>query len=65
MEIDHAIDAFLAHLRDHRRASPHTLRAYGQDLSHWAGELSVKGISSVAALSEKLSAAHLRAYIAS
>ncbi|WP_394838788.1 tyrosine recombinase XerC [Pendulispora rubella] len=33
MEIDDALDGFIAHLRDERRASPHTVAAYRRDLS--------------------------------
>lgn len=65
MEMDRAIDAFLAYLRDQKRASAHTLRAYGSDLSQWAGQLAQRqGISELAALSTKLTPAVLRAYAA-
>jgi integrase/recombinase XerC len=35
-DLDVAIDAFLAHLRDQRDASPETVRAYGTDLTRFA-----------------------------
>ncbi|WP_394849258.1 tyrosine recombinase XerC [Pendulispora brunnea] len=33
MDIEDALDGFIAHLRDERRASPHTVAAYRRDLS--------------------------------
>ena len=36
MRLDHAMDAYLNHLRVERALSPHTLAAYGRDLTRWS-----------------------------
>lgn len=47
MTLAEAIDAFLAHLRTARAASPHTLAAYGRDLGKLAAHLESSGADSV------------------
>src|SRR6185503_10237712 len=37
--VKRALDAFLAHLRGEKDASPHTVRAYGRDLLQFAAHL--------------------------
>lgn len=43
-QIDDALDAFLRHLRVERALSEHTLEAYGNDISQWAGYLEKEGL---------------------
>jgi integrase/recombinase XerC len=61
-----AREAFLAWLRDERRASPHTVSAYGHDLASFLGFLTghLGGEASVADFA-KLRASDLRAWLAS
>ena len=64
-DLDVAVDAFLAHLRDQRDASPETLRAYGTDLARfatWAGrEREQKGRTTI----EDVDALMIRSWLAS
>lgn len=63
--MEEAISAFLDYLRIHRRASPHTLRAYEGDLEHWRASLrSRSALTRVGELGERLEAGHLRSYLA-
>lgn len=65
MTLDEAITRFLTYLQVHRRASPHTLRAYRLDLEDWGGSLrSGLGITRIRDLGEKLEATHIRSYLA-
>jgi len=57
---DEAVDCFLANGRVARRLSPHTLEAYGSDLSRLAAHLDADGVRDVAAVD----AAALRAFLA-
>ncbi|MFL5814483.1 MAG: tyrosine recombinase XerC [Bdellovibrionia bacterium] len=66
MRISEALERFLAHLQAARGFSPHSLRAYEIDLTHWTGHLeSVQGIASIEDLSQRLEATDLRSYLAS
>lgn len=58
---DSLLDAFLAHLKRVRRASPHTLRAYAEDLRQFCAWLEERGSFSL----ETLSPTEVRAYVAS
>lgn len=44
-EIDHAVDRFLAHLRDVRGASQMTVKSYGEDLHQFAGWCLTQGVT--------------------
>ncbi len=56
----------MEYMATQRRASPHTLRAYREDLDHWVHHMGDEGgIASLSELESKLEAAHLRAYISS
>ncbi|MDX1931045.1 MAG: tyrosine recombinase XerC [Capsulimonadales bacterium] len=59
-QTDAAIDAFLAHLSGVRGASPHTVRAYAEDLRQF---FAYPELHSVTSLSE-ITTAHLRTYLA-
>lgn len=62
--LDAAVASFLTFLRTQRRASPHTLRAYGLDLEHWTDDLRTKrGISTLEDLGSRLEPRHLRSYL--
>ena len=64
MEIQQAAEQFLSYLRDQKRYSPNTVRAYEVDLMHWVQVLRVKqGIKDVEVLSAKLEPGHLRSYL--
>ena len=64
MEIQQAAEQFLSYLRDQKRYSPNTVRAYEVDLVHWVEGLRVKhGIKDVDVLSAKLEPSHLRSYL--
>jgi integrase/recombinase XerC len=66
MQLAEALDSFLTSLVSQRRASPHTERAYRQDLSHWMEDLRARlKITDTQGLARGLEPAHLRAYIAS
>ncbi len=54
------IDSFLAHLSAVRGASPHTIKAYAEDLRQFAEFLETRSIGTVAAIET----AHIRAYLA-
>ena len=47
MRIDDAADAYAAHLRDVRRLSPATVRAYRSDLADFAASLQIEAIADV------------------
>lgn len=53
------IDAFLAALAGEHGASPHTLKAYAEDLGQWALWADAEGITDVG----QADASHLRAYL--
>ncbi len=53
------IDAFLAYLAHERGASPHTLKAYAEDLGQWAQWAGEQGITDA----EQADAGMLRAYL--
>ncbi len=57
--MDTHIDAFLTYLAHERGASPHTLKAYAEDLGQWAQWAREQGIVDAA----QADAAHLRAYL--
>lgn len=62
--LDEALEAYLGELETQRRCSPHTLRAYGLDLRHWADDLrGHRSIFTVEDLGRGLEPAHLRAYL--
>lgn len=62
--IEEALAGFMRFLEVQRRCSPHTLRAYCQDLEHWSLDLREKhGIESVAELGKKLAPAQIRSYL--
>jgi integrase/recombinase XerC len=64
MQLSAAIDSFIQS-QTSRNCSPHTTRAYGQDLTHWSGDLEEKrNILTVAELSDRLEPTHLRSYLA-
>ena len=65
MTISAAISSFLQYLSTQRGVSPHTVRAYEMDLSHWSGDLQTRKIADLAGLTEGLEPLHLRAYLAS
>lgn len=66
MRISEALERFLAHLQAARGFSPHSLRAYEIDLTHWTQHLeAAQGIASTDDLSQRLEAADLRSYLAS
>jgi integrase/recombinase XerC len=66
MRISESLERFLAHLQAARGFSPHSLRAYEIDLTHWTGHLeTVQGIASTEDLSQRLEATDLRSYLAS
>ena len=61
--ITETIFKFLKHLT-HRNCSKHTLRAYKNDLTHWAANLKSNHIENLADLDHKLQITHLRSYLA-
>src|SRR5688572_16576488 len=61
--MDQALRSFLDHLLEHRRLSPHTLRAYQIDLKHWIDDLEDRGIRHLDALNRFLSPLAVRSYI--
>jgi len=64
MLVSEALHSYFEFLVSQRAASPHTLRAYGSDLEHWAGNLkNVHRIESIEQLAT-LEPAHLRSYLA-
>jgi len=66
MRISEALERFLAHLQTARGFSPHSLRAYEIDLTHWTGYLeTVQGMAVTEELSQRLEATDLRSYLAS
>ncbi len=58
--LDLHVDRFLARLADARGASPHTLRAYGRDLSEFAAFAEARGLAAPSALEPRT----LRLYLA-
>lgn len=58
--LDTYLDAFLAHLATVRRASPHTLRAYSEDLRQFCAWLEEKNLTDLLALTP----AEVRTYVA-
>lgn len=58
-----AMTSYLSHLQDQRKASPHTLRAYKIDLSHWLKHLATQEISDLETLNLKLEPPLLRSYL--
>ena len=58
--LDTYLDAFLVHLATVRRASPHTLRAYAEDLRQFCAWLEEKALTDLATLTP----AEVRAYTA-
>jgi integrase/recombinase XerC len=66
MRISEALERFLVHLQTARGFSPHSLRAYQIDLTHWTQHLeTAQGIASTEDLSQRLEASDLRSYLAS
>lgn len=66
MRISEALERFFEHLQAARGFSPHSLRAYKQDLGHWSEHLTqVQGIGEIEVLSQRLEASDLRSYLAS
>src|SRR5437763_684327 len=64
MDLIQSKSAFLEFLATQKGYSPHTLRAYDLDLSHWLGELARKSdIRDLEGLSRGLQPAHLRSYL--
>ena len=64
MQVREAMKAFLEHLEAHRQLSPHTVRAYRQDLEHWVTHLeSARELRDLEALASGLEPAVLRAYL--
>jgi integrase/recombinase XerC len=64
LSLRRVIEPFLDYLRVQRRASPHTLRGYRQDLEHWVADLREnRGISTVEKLGSSLQGQHIRAYL--
>lgn len=62
--LEAALDAFQAYLRVGRKMSPHTLRAYEVDLSHWNTYLKEKfEVKNLNDLSKIVKAATLRSYL--
>ncbi len=57
--MDVHIDAFLAYLAHERQSSPHTVKAYAEDLSQWTQWAGEQGLSHA----EQADAAQLRAYL--
>lgn len=57
--MDTHIDAFLTYLAHERQSSPHTLKAYAEDLGQWAQWATGQGITEAG----QADAAHLRAYL--
>ncbi len=57
--MDAHIDAFLTYLAHERGASPHTLKAYAEDLGQWALWAGEQGIADA----EQVDAGRLRAYL--
>ena len=64
ISLDQAVGDFLQFLEHSKRASTHTLRNYGIDLSHWRTWLEAQGLGTLELLDQRLKAAHLRAYLA-
>ncbi len=58
-----ALDLFLRNLEERRGSSPHTVRAYRSDLSHWILVLKKQGLETSMGLSVSLKPAHLRSYL--
>lgn len=65
MLIQEAIASYLEYLRVQKASSPHTLRAYEVDLTHWAESLSaIQGIQNLSALGDRIGPVDLRSYLA-
>ena len=66
MTLEQAMEGFLEECATRRRMSPHTVRAYRQDLEHWMGFLQNENeIRSLEQLDRELTPAHLRKYLSS
>jgi integrase/recombinase XerC len=66
MQIHKAAEQFLSTLRDQKRYSPHTLRAYRTDLEHWLKDLrQERAIQELNDLNCRLEPSHLRSYLSS
>jgi integrase/recombinase XerC len=64
MHLEHAMSSFLEFMEAIRNCSPHTQRAYQQDLTHWTQDLVTnRGIATVEELQLKLHPRHLREYM--
>lgn len=64
MTLTQSIDRYLSHLFTQRGCSPHTLRAYEQDLAHWRDSLGAgAGAEGLAELGASLKPGDLRAYV--
>lgn len=64
MTIEKAISTFLEFLAAEKRYSPHTVKAYQEDLGHWSQDLAEKRkITSLDQLSTGLEPIHLRSYL--
>jgi integrase/recombinase XerC len=64
MPLNDAIDIFIQYLQTQRNASPHTIRAYQQDLNHWLDYLiNVQMIHHLDELDRLLEPIHLRNYL--
>src|SRR4051812_43737209 len=61
--LNEALTAYLDHLAFQRKLSPHTLRAYDQDLKHWLVHLQAIGITRLSDLSDRLEATQIRSYV--
>jgi integrase/recombinase XerC len=56
------VEEFFGYLRAQRGASPHTLRAYENDLAHWLEDLKARDIHTLRTL-ESLEPLHVRSYL--
>jgi len=63
--VSDAINLYLDYLRDRRKLSPHTLKAYETDLAHWCGFLREAQMETLAKLNSQYEPARLRHYLAS
>lgn len=64
MQLAEALNIFLAHLEHERNHSPHTVKAYRTDLTHWFQYLKTPcEIETLSALSEKMKPAQIRSYL--
>ncbi len=64
MKIRDAAEQFLAFLREQKRYSPNTIRAYSVDLEHWILALDQDfGMGEVSVLGKSLQPNHLRSYL--